>query len=224
MIEKTVLEKMYLERKMSVAEIATELKATFPKVLYWTKKYRIPIRSSSERTYIKLNPNGDPFDPKENLTLKERELFLVGLAIYWAEGSRKGSKCNVKVVNMDSRMLQLFARFLREIAHVEESRIRVDVRLYHGFDKQKAHKYWSKILELKLRQVFICPHIDTRSKAVQQWSPYGIATLCVSNTKFKIWMDRQLEENIEWLLSRGGQETTVRESWATYSYTIGKLE
>ena len=204
---------------MSVAEIATDLKVTFPTALYWVKKHGIPIRSSSERTYVKLNPNGDPFRPKENLTPKERELFLLGLVIYWAEGSRK-SPCNVQVVNMDPRMLQVFARFLREIACVDESRIRLDVRVYHGFDKEKARRYWCRTLELKPERVFVRPHIDRRSNPHQQWSPYGIATLCVSNTKLKTWMNRQLEKCIGEPANSPGM---VREPAVTYMYSRHSL-
>lgn len=225
MIKKQVLENRYLGKKMSVAEIATDLKVTFPTALYWVKKHGIPIRSCSERTYVKLNPDGDPFHPKTNFSPKERELFLVGLAVYWAEGSRK-SPCNVQVVNMDHRMLQLFARFLREIVRVDESRIRLDVRVYHGFDKDKARRYWCRALGLKPKQVFVCPHIDQRSDPGQQWSSHGIATLCVSNTKLKAWINQQLEENIERLLNhrsfsnaagRRRNPGVVREETATYA-------
>lgn len=211
---------------MSAAEIATDLKTTFPKVLYWIKKHGIPIRSCSERTYVKLNPDGDPFHPKTSLSPKERELFLMGLAVYWAEGSRK-SPCNVQVVNMDHRMLQLFARFLREIVRVDESRIRLDVRVYHGFDKDKARRYWCRALDLKPNRVFVCPHIDQRSNPRQQWSPNGIATLCVSNTKLKAWINQKLEENIERLLDRRNyaefskqqdRRNVSREALGTYTY------
>ncbi len=217
---------MYIGRKLSAAEIATELKESFPKVLYWIKKHGISIRSCSERTYVKLNPGGDPFHPKERLTIRERELFIAGVSIYWGEGSRKVWH-SVKVVNMDVRMLQVFARFLREIARVHESRLRLDVRVYHGFDKEIARRYWSKALKLKPSQVFICPHIDKRSNAIQQWSPYGIATLAVCNTKLKAWLDRQLEESIEQLmgsrndsllLERQGEHVVIHDEIATYTY------
>ena len=225
MIEKTVLQEMYLKEKMSTAEIAQDLKTTFPRVLYWIKKHGIPIRSCSERTYAKLNPKGDPFHPKTHLTSEERELFIVGLSIYWAEGSRKGNHCNVKVVNMDSRMLQLFAKFLREIVRVDESRIRLDVRVYHGFNKNKARQYWCRTLSLRAEQVFVCPHIDQRSNPRQQWSPNGIATLCVSNTKLKAWITQKLEENIEQLLDhhlsgasdQGKDLGVVRDGTCTYA-------
>ena len=199
MIEKSVLEKLYCEKKFSAAEIAEELKVTFPTALYWLKKHQIPIRSQSERTYVKLNPDGDPFQPKARRTLKENELFILGLVIYWAEGSRK-VRYNVQVVNMDHRMLQLFVRFLRDIARVQESRLRLDVRVYHGFSKEKARRYWCQALRLNPKQVLVNPHIDRRSKPNRQWSPYGIATVRVSSTKLKAWLDQQLEENIGRLL------------------------
>ncbi len=217
---------MYLEKKLSVAEIAAELGETFPKTLYWVKKHGIPIRSSSERTYVKHNPGGDPFHPKEQLTPRERELFLLGLAIYWTEGSRK-VRYNVQVVNMDHRMLQLFVRFLRDIACVREERLRLSARVYHGFDKSKAQQYWSRLLKLRSEQVFAYPHIDERSDPNKQWSPYGIATVCVSSTKLKAWMDQQLEENIERLMehwsyanfpAQQDRRNLIREALATYTY------
>lgn len=226
MIKKAVLENLYCEKKLSAAEIAVKLGATFPRVLYWVKKHGIPIRSCSERTYVKLNPGGDPFNPKTALTPREQELFLSGLIIYWAEGSRK-IRYSVQVVNMDHRMLILFMKFLREIARVDEKRLRLDVRVYHGFDKDRARRYWSRALHLAIKQVNVYPHIDHRSDPHKQWSPYGIATVCMSNTKLKAWMDQQLEENINRLMARwsrsayAGQKIrhgVTREEAATYTY------
>ena len=226
MIEKAILEHLYLTEKLSVAEIAQKLRSTFPRTLYWVKKHGIPIRSCSERTYVKFNPKGDPFCPKTQLTSKEKELFLTGLVIYWAEGSRK-IRFNVQVVNMDYRMLQLFVRFLRDIVRVDESRLRLEVRVYHGFDRGGAHRYWSRFLKLRMSQVRVYPHIDHRSDPNKQWSPYGIATVSVSNTKLKIWLDQQLEKNIQRLLDqwsfseaapKGKLSSIVKEETATYAY------
>lgn len=196
MIAKNILERLYLEKKLSVAEIAQRLQTTYPTAVYWTKKHRIPIRSQSERTYVKRNPGGDPFHPKQPLTMQEQKLLLIGLALYWGEGSRK-SRHAVQLANLDHRMLQLFVRFLREVVGVTESRLRLDVRVYHGFDKYAAHRYWSRTLAIHPKQVFIYPHIDTRSQVNKLWSPYGIATLCVGNVKLKTWIDQQLEMLIQ---------------------------
>ncbi len=70
-------------------DIAYKLGVTFPTVGYWMKKHNLPRRSNSESTYYKLNPNGDPFDIKDRLNKKERDLLLSGLMLYWPKAIRQ---------------------------------------------------------------------------------------------------------------------------------------
>lgn len=131
-------------------------------------------------------------------------------------------------------MLSLFVRFLREIVRVDESRLCVDVRVYHGFDKNRARRYWARFLKLPIGQVSVYSHIDHRSDPEKQWSPYGIATVCVSNTKLKTWMDQPLEQNIERLmghwsytayyLGKHSGHGAVKEETATYAYGLALNE
>ncbi len=202
-MQKKVLQELYCAKKLSVAEIAQKLNETFPKTLYWVKKHKIPIRSYSERAYVKYNKQGNPFDPKKDLGLKDRELLSWGLALYWAEGSRK-ERHSVQLGNLDHRLLQIFMKFLREIARVDESRLRVFVRVFHEFDQQAARRYWSQLLSISLKQVHVYPHGDRRSRRMKQWSRHGLTKITVSNTKLKAWMDQQLEENINALCSHWG--------------------
>ena len=202
MIDKTTLKNLYLGKKYSAAEIAQELKSTFPKVLYWIKKYKIPIRTSSERTYFKLNRNGDPFSPKQKLNDREKDLMLLALGLYWGEGCRK-SKHVVKLANLDYRILQIFIRFLRVIACVDEKRLRLDVRVFRDFDLNAARRYWSQCLNLNEQKIFVYTHTDLRSQKNEQWSPYGIATLSAHNIKLKQWLDGLLQKQAEKALPQG---------------------
>lgn len=201
MISKVVLEERYIGRKMSAAEIAADLKHTFPSVLYWIKKHGIPIRSCSERTYWKLNPHGDPFCPKEDLSPEERELLVWGLALYWAEGSRKDPNV-LHLANLDARLLRVFVRFLQDIVRVDEGRLRVDVKVFPGFDGESAKRYWSRALGVSPKRIKIYPHTDSRSKPKKTRSPFGIARVYVCNTKLKRWIDEQLEGNVKRLTKR----------------------
>ncbi len=226
MLDKKLLQELYLEKKLSAAEIAKQLGVGFPKALYWIKKHGIPIRSVSDRTYVKLNPNGDPFHEKTALSPTEKEFFGLALGLYWAEGSRKNPHA-IQLANLDHRMLRIFVKFLREIVQIEESRLRLSVRVYSSFSLPAAHRYWTRLLKLKPNQVHVYPHTDTRSVQQDQWSRHGIATIQFCSTTLKRWFDDQLEEFIErfsdrqsYTKSRGrqGRSDRVRESAPTYTY------
>lgn len=199
MIEKNTLEDLYCKEKRSVAEIADKLNVSYPKAVYWVKKHGIPTRSRSDSMYVKLNRTGDPFSPKQKLTAAEQELFFWGLALYWAEGGRK-ARYTVQVGNLDYRLLRLFMEFLRVIVCFDESRIRVDVRVFEKFDLSRAGKFWARQLAIAPNRVFVYKHTDKRSQIKKQWSKYGIAAICASNTKFKVGLDQQLQENVERLI------------------------
>lgn len=62
-----------------MTEIGQKLGISSHKIVYWMKKHRLKRRSRSEATYVKRNPNGDPFCIKRNLTERERQLLGLGL-------------------------------------------------------------------------------------------------------------------------------------------------
>ena len=181
-------------------DIAYKLDVTFPTVTYWMEKYNLPRRSNSESTYYKLNPNGDPFDIKKQLNKKEKDLLLTGLMLYWAEGA-KSMRASIQLANLGHRMLQVFLKFLREICRVHEERLRLYVRVYKRFSREKAKRYWARKLKMPPKRIFVYPHTDVRSKVYKQWSPYGIATLQCHNLKFRNWLDNAIEEYLGEILS-----------------------
>jgi hypothetical protein len=192
------LKELYCGRRLSMMEVANELNVTQAKVFYWLKKLDIPRRSWRESTYVKLNPQGDPFVILDRFDTIERELLTAGLLLYWAEGSK--GKGAIRITNLDHRMLKVFLNFLRKICNVEENRLYLYVRVYKEFSLVEARKYWSNLLNIPSQKVFIYPHTDTRSKKNKQWSQYGIATLEFHNTKLKQWLDASIEELIQKLL------------------------
>ena len=112
---------------------------------------------------------------------------------------------SVRIGNLDGRMLKVFIRFLREVCHVDERRLSVYVRVYKQFSLTAARRYWSRLLRLPVRQVFVYPHTDKRSQAHRQWSRHGLAVLEFHNTKFKAWLDYAIEEYVNALVRGQGQ-------------------
>lgn len=192
-MEKEQLVYLYKNKNLSMTEIAKKLEVTHAKIYYWFEKFGIKRRGQKECAYVKQNPKGDPFKIKKNLTSEEKKLLVVGLMLYWAEGNKK-NKFLVALGNLDSRMIKLFLEFLRKICRVDEKRLRLYVRVYKSFNKNKAHSYWESFLKLPKTQIYIYSHNDVRSDPRKQWSKSGIATLTVSNVKLKAWLDQAIEE------------------------------
>lgn len=176
-------------------DIARGLSVTPATVIYWMKKHNLKRRSNSECAYVKQNPNGDPFSVKNKLTAKEKELFLSGLMLYWAEGSRKNRHV-IQMANLDYRLLLLFTKFLKRICGVREDKLCLNIQLFRRFDKDKTRNYWSRTLGISKWLIAVNIHSDKRSKPNSQWSKYGIARIEVRNVKLKCWIDYTLENYI----------------------------
>ena len=200
-IARTVLNQLYYKQRLSMQDITNRLGVTFPTVWYWMKKHNLPRRCRSESIYCKLNPDGDPFNIKDKLNRKEKDLLLTGLMLYWAEGN-KATRGSIQLANLNHKMLQSFVKFLREICRVREEKIKLYVRVYKKFSKKEAKKYWAKQLKMLPKRISVYCHKDERSKISKQWSRYGIATVQLYNLKLHDWINSAIDEHVEKLLEK----------------------
>jgi hypothetical protein len=75
--------------------------------------------------------------------LTKRELFLVGIGLYWSEGFKKDSQ--VGFANSDPKMINFFMKWLFECFNykVEDLIPRVTVNISHKHRINEIEKYWS---------------------------------------------------------------------------------
>jgi hypothetical protein len=85
-------------------------------------------------------------------TLSKRELFLIGSALYWAEGSKERTRIGSSVVfgNMDAHMLYLFYRFLVVCLEVRPQDIYVSLYIHenHKHRLDEVSDFWKEALKL----------------------------------------------------------------------------
>ncbi|MFF4587724.1 hypothetical protein [Streptomyces sp. NPDC001388] len=80
--------------------------------------------------------------------LSPRELFLLGVGLYWAEGSKDKPyqrRENVTFVNSDPGMIEVFLAWL-DLLGVERSRLRYYVMIHENADVAGAERYWSDLV------------------------------------------------------------------------------
>ncbi|MFJ2831577.1 helix-turn-helix domain-containing protein [Streptomyces sp. NPDC087263] len=78
-------------------------------------------------------------------TMTDRELFLVGVGLYWAEGSKSKPyrrQERITFVNSDPNMITVFLAWLR-LLRVEQERLRFSVQIHETADVPTAEKFWA---------------------------------------------------------------------------------
>ncbi|XIE78845.1 hypothetical protein AB6O49_13635 [Streptomyces sp. SBR177] len=84
---------------------------------------------------------------KEVGSLTERELFLVGVGLYWAEGSKSKPYARREVVtfvNSDPDMITIYLAWL-DLLGVERERLRFHVMIHENADVAAAERYWAEL-------------------------------------------------------------------------------
>ncbi len=146
-LSKAQLIDLYLQKKLSAAEIGKLLNCSEQKVHYWLAKFDIPKRSISDAIYARHNPNGDPFVWKTPKNPYEAELKGIGLGLYWGEGTKRNGT-SLKLGNTDPRLIKKYIEFLRVICGVDAQKIRFSLQIFSDTNPQKAKAFWCKELAI----------------------------------------------------------------------------
>lgn len=87
--------------------------------------------------------------------LSNRELWLIGAALYWAEGSKQKDhdvSAGVKFSNSDPMMIKVFLEWLQDICKIPESEITFRIALHKSAKHKlnKVKKYWATITNFSI--------------------------------------------------------------------------
>ena len=82
--------------------------------------------------------------------ITKRELFLVGVGLYWAEGFKKDKRLGF--ANSDPYMIQLFINWLTNCCNVRKEglRLRVGLNISHIHRIKEVEKFWSNFTKIPL--------------------------------------------------------------------------
>lgn len=194
LIPRTELQQLYLVEKRSMYDIAKNLNCSIHKVEYWLEKYKIARRNRSDANYAKYNPDGDPFQIKENLSLEEERLFFLAIGLYWGEGG-KTVNYSTRLCNSDPHLIIIFYKFLTTICQIKPSKIHFHLQTFKDNNITTARKFWAKKINISPELITTCKPIPSQGKgAYKKISSYGVMTVGVYNTHFRTWMMEQLKK------------------------------
>lgn len=175
-----------------MAEVGTKLNCSVHKVTYWMKKYDLKKRSRSDALYQKLNPYGDPFKIKSNLSPDDKLLFGLGIGIYSGEGN-KTDKNSIRVTNTNPKIIKAFRKFLLEICQIVPEKLSYSLVCFNDTDPKKAAVYWSQELNIFSQKFGKIVQIPPQGKGTyKRKSLFGVCTMTFCNTKLKKWLMEEM--------------------------------
>ncbi len=153
----------------SIKSIAKELEVSQGSVSLWcrdivlTDEQLVVLEKNSKDPYYgkrlqnSLKQQGIRIEKTERLRregivevgdLNKRELLLVGIALYWAEGYKKDSQ--VGLGSSDPKMMQLYVRWLKDCFgySIDELMFRVTINESHEYRIDEIIKYWADLFQI----------------------------------------------------------------------------
>ena len=136
----------------------------------WTKK-----REKQERIKKILE------EAKKELPylLKDR-LFLIGLSLYWAEGSKK-SRESVQLANSDPQLIKIMMRWFREVCKVPEEKMRIHIYIHKVYRNENCEKFWSNVTGVPVLKFGKTTYKPTSHKIKKNLDYKGVCRIDISN-------------------------------------------
>jgi len=130
---------------------------------------------------------------KEIKKLSNRDLFLIGITLYWAEG-RKASGGVVQFSNSDPRTIKIMIKFFMEVCGVSPTKFRGYIHIHPHLDAKKAERYWSLVSGIPLNQFYKTYRKQNKSSKNKKNSlPFGTFDINICDTnlflKIKGWIN-----------------------------------
>lgn len=130
-------------------------------------------------------------------SLSARELFLIGVALYWGEGG-KTQKGTARVANSDPLLVAMMMRFFREVCEVPENKFRGHIHTFSHLNVEEAERYWASLTGIPRTQFYKTyskPSVAGAGK--RDTLPFGTFEINVNDTSLflniKGWLERMGE-------------------------------
>ncbi|MFA4999859.1 MAG: hypothetical protein WC545_00665 [Patescibacteria group bacterium] len=187
-----IITELYLRKKFSMVQIASELKMSPSSIRYWLDKNNVKRRTINEaiNTWYLTKLHKKPFQLKTKFTTKERELKVAGIMLYWGEGGK--TKNMVRFTNSDPEMILTFLNFLRKICGVQEERLKALIHMYPDHNEDKLKLFWINTTKIPKERFYKSFIHEGRKGTYKKKSKYGTLAIYYSD-------QRLLKTILEWI-------------------------
>ena len=168
--QEKLVKDLYISGKMG-REISFISGLSLKQIYSSLRRQKIPRKSLSEQNKILFQNKPPSFKFKEKLDLKDRELLIAAIMLYYGEGAKTG--VTVDFINSDQMVVKLFLKFLRKICRVNEDKIRCYLYCFEDQKVDELINYWSSQLKVGRTQ-FTKPYVRPNVNRGNRSMPYGV--------------------------------------------------
>ncbi len=127
--------------------------------------------------------------------ISKREFWLIGAALYWAEGSKQKPNLvsqKVSFNNSDPKMILLFDKWMKEICGRKENGIAYSIYIHTTGDVERAKEFWGNLLNTTIEKVYFKKGSPKTNRKNTQDLYFGLLRIEVRrstdlNRKIKGW-------------------------------------
>lgn len=145
--------------------------------------------------------------------LSQRDVMVLCIGLYWAEGSKKESGGGFSFINSDADMIKIIYNFLINTMNIKKDQliIHLAVNISHKYREREILKFWSNLLDFKLEDfgntTFIkTPHTRQYNNHTKY---YGMIRLKVRSSS---WLRRRILGMIKIFIQNADVAQAVRAS------------
>ncbi len=127
---------------------------------------------------------------------KNDPLFVAGIMLYWAEGTRlaKYRKYQLALTNSEPELMEVYCNFLRRYFGNIESMLRAALYIYQDINECDAKLFWSTCLKIPLNQFIKTQVLPSRSILTKTKLRYGICCVYLNSKDYsctmQVWIDK----------------------------------
>lgn len=133
-IELTPDEQKILDQRITFRKDAARLRASI---------------TNREKRIKKMNETINKAEA-ETVELINNSLFLLGLTLYWCEGTQKTN--TFSFINSDPIIMKIMIQWLEEICKIPKNKIRFRLYIHEIYAHENCEEFWSKELNVPLIQ------------------------------------------------------------------------
>lgn len=130
---------------------------------------------------------------KETNTLFEKPFFLLGLALYWAEGTKQkpwSLSGRVKFINSDPNLILLMRRWLVEYCGISVSDMTYRLYVHINTNTKHAQKKWAQLLGVAASSI---PMSLKKHQIKRRYRHNNYIGLICLTVKRSTWLNRRID-------------------------------
>lgn len=138
-------------------------------------------------------------------SLADREFFISGIMLYWAEGSKHSA--SLQICNADPALIKFMMAWFRTVLNISEDRFVGSIHYHEGQNEDRIKEFWSKLTGIPLTQFtksFKKPPGTGHRKHYLQWGVFRVRIRRSADLFHKLcgWKDGLIQERISGINSK----------------------